>query len=432
MSARLLVLCLMICSATGLCAENPSPKNSALYDSDPEHLWNQLNKTLFLRTAPDGKEYGLGQLDILFWQNTKHLLTQPSHREALRILDSFINSHGEKLIRDPLKRALLQRDLWQLFDWTAWPWRNESFSSEREALQSRLAIIIRRLALTTNQISVLPDTYANAEATGTPVDLPGGLFKQDGDWLSVGANGYGPMASTHMEDFGGRSIFLVMVRFPEGREQAIAYLSKLREVENPWTYSRPPESDRPVPVLNPALPQFPSNTEWALVRRLCVIDKEGHVQPTSLIESIQVRRYRSVPAVDATGVRYDRESAIAAQRFTEFDLDRRHGAALKAVNSGEKEFQFVHFRSMGFDPLECTSDPSRTCDYSKSRTDTLRTCTMCHSAPGIFSVVSYTRFSPPATEISATTVEEEVTATLNWKHRQYDWGLLQGLWRQVH
>jgi hypothetical protein len=31
----------------------------------------------------------------------------------LAVLDEFISTHGERLVRDPLKRAWLQRDLWE-------------------------------------------------------------------------------------------------------------------------------------------------------------------------------------------------------------------------------------------------------------------------------------------------------------------------------
>jgi hypothetical protein len=60
-------------------------------------------------------------LDVLYWQSTEHLLTEPSHSAAVQVLDRFIQAHGERLIRDPFKRCLLQRDLWRLFDWAAMP-----------------------------------------------------------------------------------------------------------------------------------------------------------------------------------------------------------------------------------------------------------------------------------------------------------------------
>jgi len=137
-----------------------APEANTIYDSDTNHLWNRLNETLFERTAQDGKKYGLDELDILYWFRTTNLLAGTSHQQAISVLDEFINTHGEKLIRDPLKRALLQRDLWELFDWSALPWPSAPYAQERKELQRRLAVIIRRLALTTNEIASLPDNYS--------------------------------------------------------------------------------------------------------------------------------------------------------------------------------------------------------------------------------------------------------------------------------
>ena len=39
---------------------------STIYDPDPRHLWNQLNQTLFERTAPDGKQFGFGRTGYPF------------------------------------------------------------------------------------------------------------------------------------------------------------------------------------------------------------------------------------------------------------------------------------------------------------------------------------------------------------------------------
>src|ERR1035438_7451123 len=89
------------------CAKAGPPDGDTIYDPNPNHLWNRLNKTLFERTAPDGKHYGLDQLDILYWGRTTNLLAGISHQQALAVLDEFIKSHGERLIQDPLKKALL-------------------------------------------------------------------------------------------------------------------------------------------------------------------------------------------------------------------------------------------------------------------------------------------------------------------------------------
>lgn len=113
---KLLAITMLVCwsFAFNVAADNPVP--DTFY---PNPVWNHLNETLFLRIGSDGQGYGLDEPDILYWAQTQNLLVEPSHSGALTALDDFINNRSERLITDPLKRALLQRDLWELFDWSA-------------------------------------------------------------------------------------------------------------------------------------------------------------------------------------------------------------------------------------------------------------------------------------------------------------------------
>src|SRR5438067_7997140 len=166
-------ICLLIffgfaASAQDVARESEKPAASAapptIYNGDSNHIWNRLHRVLFVRVAAGDVEYGGDALDPLLWANTNHLLVGDSHREALQLLDEFINQHAAALIRDPLKRAVLQRDLWAVFDWLV---KRENAAAERprkeiRELQTRLATIIRELALTKTEISALPDNYADA------------------------------------------------------------------------------------------------------------------------------------------------------------------------------------------------------------------------------------------------------------------------------
>jgi hypothetical protein len=184
------------------------------------------------------------------------------------------------------------------------------------------------------------------------------------------------------------------------------------------------------------VPQFPLGTEWALMRRMCVIDIDGRIQPTALVESLQVRRYLSIPATDQAGRILD-PTAIArpTQQFREFEMDRRHEAILRGVSPDEKDFQFVHFRSMGADAFESMNDSAATQNLPSLRSKTLDTCTQCHSAPGLLSVESYSRnLSTPSwqsPDFSPSTLPLQIAYASSWKERQFDWGLLQGLWRNA-
>jgi hypothetical protein len=438
-----IIITIVLFNAITLKAGDASDANT-IYDSDTNHLWNRLNETLFERTAQDGKKYGLDELDILYWFRTTNLLAGASHQKPISVLDEFINTHGEKQVHDPLKRALLQRDLWELFDWSTKNHWITSETSARHELQSRLATVIRRLALATNEIAALPNNYARTTKNSAP-DLPAGLNQTNGDWLSVSDQNDGLTAPTHVSRFDGHSTFQVLVRFPEGRQAASAYLDQLRRFEHVWLYvtNNSPfattNEPREILSLNPNLPQFPTNTEWALVRRMCVIDADGNIQPTPVMESVQMRRYYTFTDQLITnsggGV-----NLIIPQNCYEFQMNRRQNCQLRELGQNEKGFNFVHFMGMGFDQFEYTSrnasNEVEVLDSAKLKSVTLNTCMQCHSGPRLFSVNSYTRFlsfsESPQRPANLTPLDfhREVLATIDWKQRQFDWGLLQGLWNQ--
>jgi hypothetical protein len=99
------------------CTEDVRPASEslagtvAIYDPVPSHIWNRLHATFFVREDLPGTELLPDALDSPFWYHTTYLLMQPSHKKALRVLDEFLQTHAQNLIHDPVKRAVLQRDL---------------------------------------------------------------------------------------------------------------------------------------------------------------------------------------------------------------------------------------------------------------------------------------------------------------------------------
>src|SRR5262249_49389167 len=147
-----------------------------------------------VRTTASGQEYGFDALDPILWNDTEYLLTGQSHQKALLLLDEFLRDGGEHLISDPLKRALLQRDLWAVFDWSAA--RRDNHPTERGALRAKLAVVLWRLALPEKQLRALPDNYRQAIVSAryateynasqrTRPFLPPDLFDPHGPWVRL-------------------------------------------------------------------------------------------------------------------------------------------------------------------------------------------------------------------------------------------------------
>jgi hypothetical protein len=103
-SPAVLLLLLFLCcyrdrkSANAVEKENAqnqprsAPPKLAIYDSDPDHIWNRLFRLFYVRHARDGEQYGGDELDPYLWVQTKYLLSGSSHDEALKLLDEFLGS----------------------------------------------------------------------------------------------------------------------------------------------------------------------------------------------------------------------------------------------------------------------------------------------------------------------------------------------------
>jgi hypothetical protein len=400
-----------------------APQSWTLYDPDPNHVWNRLYHSLFGRTGRDGREYGYDEIEPLLWSNTKFLLTNPSNQQALAVLAEFLSTHAERKITDPLKRAILQRDLWAVFDWSA---GLQTDLTERLSLQIKLVAVIKRLALSPDEIATLPATYQAAvhpKTFATAYDpnqpqqpfLPPDLFDPKGPWVSLSARG-GPVARVHLDGFSGRSVFLIFVNLPEGREATLNYLHKLSE----FPQRRLPDPEGFGFTLDPNLPQFPAGTKLALVREMMLIDSQGNLRPTGIVEDVQIRVHRTIPSEIPLALNASRNEARTALDSFEFKLSR---ARLFSGESGglrpvaAEETEFAVFLSHGIDPFETAGWPG-------SRIS-LKACASCHFRPGVFASV----LGRGADIIPSSNLNNEPSETLWWKRRRYDWGLLQGLWQ---
>lgn len=420
-------------------------KYGAPYDPSPAHIWNRLYDALLIREGPTGAKYGEDSLDPLLWGNTRHLLAQPSHDRALRVLDQFLETHAENLIHDSVKRAIMQRDLWAVFDWSVQREPGDvdepGYQKERQELQIRLAEVLRRLALTSKEVESLPDNYAEAVASKTVAQeydpdhrdrsfLPPDLFEPRGPWVLISGNSSEPVAKRHASEFSGRSRFLVFVRLPGGRKSTLDYFQTLWNFPQPWI---PPRgtTDR-----DPDLPQFPAGTQVALVRQMTLFDDRGNLVPTPLTESVQIRVYRTITASKEN--RYESEdfeelSRRSGQAFYEFTLSRPQLFASKAGGlrtTGRDEREFSVRADDPFEPLAKNLIPLQL------RTEPIfLQCAICHSAGGIRSLESRGRLlkpNPLQQDLPGKAYGPrwwEYDQTINWKRDRDDWRLLNGYLR---
>lgn len=431
---RAMLLC-MIAGCSPAAAEPPKPV--AIYDPNPDHVWNRVHAALFARTDHDGKAVGGDILDPPLFPATKHLLEGPSHTAAVKVLDEFLDG-GHALVRDPLKRAVMQRDLWAVFDWAAYPLGNfytvgEPIKLRDGPLQSRLAKAVRKLA--PDRIDDLPDTFAlavKAKAFPPAFDpakpnspfLPPDLFDPAGAWVNVtGPRGATrPFAQEHARVFAGRSVFLVFVKLPGGRAATVAYLDKLTAVADPWRV-KPRQTDEitgqsaVVGQLKQDLPQFPAGTQVALVRQMMVITADGRPAATPLTESVQIRTYREIrtrsrdfPEQGLVELKLNRADLFAGKNgLRASDMDRPVLSALTFLRSWADPFEEkqdnLHHR-----PLRLTE-----------------ACAACHGADGIYSVNSYTQlgaFSPTLGLVPTDAATERKRAA-EWKTGLKDWAVLK-------
>jgi hypothetical protein len=349
-----------------------------VYDPNPKHLWNRLHEALHVRI--DGEEPNdPGELDPFLRQVSPYPDKGEQYKRAAAVLDEFLGERGERLIKDPRKRAFLQRDLWALYDRLA-PSRYLAAPDKLDAeteLAVRVAKILPRLALTADQIKKLPDNHAEAAAAKKFPDWfdAGRLWDADGPWVLLGSEERAPLARTHVEFFGGRSAFFVFLRLPDGREQTRKYAAELR-------------SSRTSPDL-------PQGAFLALLRQMQLIDDRGRITLTPVVETLQMR------GAGAQEYKLSRKDFLAGK------------PSLTALGREDRERDYLTFLGR---------------NAGRGRGKVLNACGQCHAPDRM---ESYARFLPPAQQVrptmTASNRDEEALRARVWKKDRYEWGMLQGL-----
>jgi hypothetical protein len=415
-----------------------------LFHPDPRNVANRLYRELHVRAGPGGKQYGSDALDPLLWRETNYLLTGKSHARAIALADEFLRAHAEREISDLAKRAILQRDVWAVFDWADPSDQTDlQHHVERLDLRAKLAPIVRRLALSPDELAALPDTYARAvqnhefpgaydPASPNQAFLPSDLFDPSGPWVCLGAPEDGLAAPLHDSSFTARSVFLVFARLPGSRDATLGYFQRLAEIKIPLFVSvQPPGSARPMDAWNPEVPQFPAGTEFALVRKMILPDRAGVLRITPVTESVQIRHYVDIPKVDPMASR-DVGLAGRFQEPSEIELNRMllfsgQHSGLRGVTASDDPFLIFPNMSQGFDEVEETGARMRAISP-------FVVCTGCHLGPGIQSMMSFSFRGNPnegpvlSPRLAETTPHQEWDKVMAWAQVQEKWKDLVRLW----
>jgi hypothetical protein len=428
------------------CDPAARPEGAGPYDSDPRHPWNRLHRLLHTRTMPDGRVYDSEDLEPSLTPASRFLTEGTSYREALAVLDDFLKEHAADRVHDPVKRAVLQHDLWAVFATLAGAARptfrettegqieptgfedpgdgEQVRRPQRRELQKSLARIMRQVALAPAEIDALPDNLADAVRAGAFLRtfdprhtarpfLPPDLLDPAGPWVAVSNpdRSDGLAAPQHVRFTKGRSLFLTLLRTPGGRKATEANLKTT---------------------------SFPDGTQVALLRRMFLIDRAGILRPSRLTESVQLR------------VLCEPQKSHPAFEFmlSRGALFNRHNGGLRPV--GEDEILYFNFGSGGLGLVGIAADPFE--GQNRDRPASLvKACMDCHVSATERAIVATAVtpgrrqpvYAPPELQrqvgkavigytarlaLVPTDVQHQVRYTMDWTRKTYTWGLLQGLW----
>lgn len=439
-----------------------------VYDPDPQHLWNRLFAAFYVRQVEvvdrvivDGEAVrGLPQtvvlgpdvLDPPLGRHARFLLDDAPFRKCNEILDEFLSSGGAQLVDDPLKRVLLQRDLWAVFDvLQADPKRvNHGMGLEgglpeptpvhlqhREILSRKLAVIMRAVALSAEEVRRLPDTYqlaVDSRAFRTQPKgnepahyLPADLFDPHGAWQQIvyGEAEGGLFGHTHQTD--GRAVFRVFWRLPEpvgtpaqlqrwltDRQRSMQALHASLDqlpVEGPERQRAEAEGVRTQQDL-------PVGSRFVLLRQLICLDDQFTPVATGIVESVQIRVVLAPIEPPANDI---------GQLFESFEMNRSlllagQRGGLHPTHPGSD--QFYGLSLLG----RLHSDPKGRLLVGRPFPDN---CTNCHSGrtlSGESTILATVRTVRSGMEVHSPPSTIQAERTIRWKLQRDDFQRLREYW----
>lgn len=326
-----------------------------LFDADPDHLWNRLFAAATIRSSrlpsteggpPVPRIEGGDRIEFFGWGGTTYWDDPENVAQFEELLDWFLEEKGETLSNDPLKRVLLQHDLWTVFDFLMVRHTGRRGDPEirqrRVALCRKLARAIRALALPAGTLGHLPDNYKLAVQSGRFAAthdfdpkrdyLPPRILSDAEEWQEF--DFYQARRSEdverryvflHMRAFQGRSYFRAFCRFPKGRAQFEGYLRELDARGIDWRASAQHGS---ITLTSDAL-ELPAGTEVALLQFLVALDPELRLVPTTLVESVRLMVFKRTDGADDPDT--NMKNGVNASKYT---LKRRLALAPGGMRHG--------------------------------------------------------------------------------------------------
>jgi hypothetical protein len=339
-SRPIALLCLCVCCSTvAVCGAEPAHSDPAyyhqgelagslktdaplaLYNSDPQSLANRLFAAFYIRTSeiptkrggtPLQRIEGGDVIDFLAWTGSAYWSDPETCRRLSVLLDECLAHPSRVRPADPLKRAILQRDLWAPFDFLIG--RNmvrdgdKATRALRDRICRKLAAVLRGLTLSRSEIQSLPDTYALAVKSGRFASdrqfdpaveyLPSHLLTAPNEWQEI--DFFQPrdvhediqerFVTLHTRNYKGRSYFRLFIRFPGGRPAFEAYLKEIDAKGIDWKAS----AHRGFIRVLEGVRQIPVGTEVALVQFLMTLDDQLRPTPTPIVESVRLRVFCNV------------------------------------------------------------------------------------------------------------------------------------------
>ncbi len=292
-----------------------------VYDSDSGSLVNRLFAAFYIRASeipskrggiPVRRIEGGDVIDFLAWPGSAYWSDPETCRRLSSVLDECIANIPRVRPADPLRRAMLQRDLWAAFDF--YVGRNIARQGEkatrdrREEICRKLARVIRGLTLSPVEIESLPDTYAAAVKSGKFASehrfepslayLPHRLLTDADEWQEIDffqphenpTDFQSRNTTAHTRNYMGRSYFRIFYHFPGGRAALENYLKVIDKEGLDWKSSAQSSSA----IYMTTAPQIPVGTEVVLLQLLITLDDELRPVPTRIVESVQLRVFRNV------------------------------------------------------------------------------------------------------------------------------------------